>query len=45
MDPKWARCKWDSKNHARHLPIFNIKNLYVNKIARNTLKVKHYNIW
>ena len=27
MDPKWARCERDLKNHARHLPIFNIKNL------------------
>ena len=27
MDPKWARYERDSKNHAKHLPIFNIKNL------------------
>ena len=26
-DPKWARYKRDSNNHARHLPIFDIKYL------------------
>ena len=31
MDPKWARYKQDSKNHAKHLPIFNINYLMTTK--------------